>query len=114
MNAQADDMCRRALASGGTVEFYAGQVPVDAPQLDVAALHAAVEELRQSSSRAFAICAIRGVEEHVGADLDPDSSDDDAAPDFWEAQDPASEGPVVAAAWDERLLGVPCKGCGGL
>ena len=43
MNAQADDMCRRALAVGKQVEFLNGQVPEDAPPLAVDDLHKAVE-----------------------------------------------------------------------
>ena len=45
MNAQADDMCRRAEAAGKMVE-YRGAPSMDAPPLDVVTLYTAVEELR--------------------------------------------------------------------
>jgi hypothetical protein len=66
MNAHADDMCRRALEAGEKVEFCLGAIPGDAPPMDVTLLHAAVEEIRQASSRAFTLCTASDPSPFVG------------------------------------------------
>lgn len=104
MNAQADDMCRRALAAGGKVEYAQGDIPADAPHLDVTALYAAVEEIRRASSRAFALCSVVDPSFHTGTDLAP-GDDTDA---LGEGPLPDTLPSTVLAAWDDRLRGQPC------
>jgi hypothetical protein len=58
MNAQADDMCRRAEAAGNMVEYCDGMVPEDAPWIDVTTLHEAVEDLWRNSTKVFRLCAV--------------------------------------------------------
>jgi hypothetical protein len=105
LNSVPDDMCRRAEAAGVLVEYVGGEVPSDAPEVDLAALYRVVDGLA-AGARHISYVGPPGApagDPIGGADVE----DDDGGP----APDDAA---VILAAWDDRLRGVPCGVCAGV
>lgn len=103
LNAQADDMCLRARAREANVVFREGQVPADAPPLDLQALYAEVASLASANRVAYLSVGVYAA--HGG------QVEATVVGSTCEGRTCADR---IAAVWDERLRGVACRRCGGL